>query len=176
MIPIVEVVLEKGFNMLPAMRATGNTPNGFKPYYAWGNEFHLVRQMYLKNEGLYPLIYQTSNRETHNTKPNTVTSNLTLVLAVDNPQQEELNESRWAESYNNVLFPLLNNIITLFTKGNVFLWGGEFTITKIPNYKFEGRDIPTSGKQNIEIWDAILLEVNNLTIDGNKCLQQTIKF
>lgn len=167
---IVEKRLEEAFKALPAMLVDKNPPNGVKPYYAWGNEFHLVRQLILKKQGLYPLIYQTSNRETHNSNASEVTTNLSLVLAINNPIQEELNESRWAQSYDNVLFPLMNNIVTLFTKGGIFRWDGEFTATKIPNYGVDSRDKPASGSQDIEIWDAILFETE-ITIT-NDCLKQ----
>lgn len=168
---VIEKVLMKAFDTLPAMRPTIDRPEGFKPYYAWGNEFHLIRQSYLKKKDLYPLIYQTSNRETQNDKAKEATTNLRLILAVDNPIQEELNESRWAESYDNVLFPLLNNIITLFTKGQIFVWDKEYTVTKFPNYGFDTQGIDQNANPN-EIWDAILFETDIKITEG--CLNEIL--
>lgn len=170
----IEPILEKAFGYLPNMGMTEEIPLGFKPYYDWGNEYNLRKTYLLKKTDIYPLIYQTSNGEIQKPKENSVTTNLRLILATQNLKTETLNKDRWAGStYDDILFPLVSNIETLFTKGTVFLWNEEYRITKLPNY---GKDTPTGEPKNVDIWDAILMEVDNLTIYGDRCLQKTINF
>lgn len=170
---IVENRLKEAFSLLPNLGMTEAIPEGFKPYYDWGNEHHLNKVYLLKPKSeLYPLIYQTSNRSATDSKLKQVTTNLSLVLAVKNTFTDKLNKERWAGStYNDILFPLVENIETLFTKGNIFLWEGNYTTTTVPNY---GRDSqPNDPKATpLDIWDAILFETE-ITIT-NDCLKQII--
>lgn len=154
----VEKRLNTGFDTLPEI-------GGFKPTYKWGNEFHLLKQLEL-NSYPYPLIYQTSNRSTQNSKARTVTTDLTLVLAVRETKTELLNENRWAMSYGQVLYPLATYIETLFTKGGIFLWDGEYTLEEFPNYG--------SGTENFTIdkWDALRFETTITIYDNTHCLKK----
>lgn len=162
---IVEELLSKSFAKLPV---TGDK----KPVYRWGNKDHLIKilEQYQKaNQTPYPLIYQVSNRSTQSPKASEVTTNLELVIAVRNIEFDMLNERRWATTYKGLLYPVLENIQTLFTKGNIFLWDSEYTIQEFPNYG--------NGTEHFTVdhWDAIRFETS-ITIYGNRCLQQTINF
>lgn len=165
---IVEDVLKVLFDRLPNLGATDITPNGFKPYYDWGNDFHLSKAFLMKQEDLYPLIYQTSNTAEGNYNSNELTTDLRLILAVQNVNTDELNKQRWSGStYNDILFPLMANIINLFFKTPAVLWDKDYRYTTFPNY---GKD--TAGKDVApppDIWDAILFETT-ITIQGNVCL------
>lgn len=172
---VIEKILEKAFDLLPNLGATETTPLGFKPYYDWGNEDHLRRTYIVKKNSIYPLIYQTTNTDTQRSKENSARlDTLTLVLAVPNLNISELNKTRWMGStFSDILFPLAENIETLLTKGMVFGWDGEYRMSRYPNY---GKDTPSNEPKNIDTWDALVLEIRDLTIYGNVCLQKEINF
>lgn len=161
----VEKRLNAGFDTLPAI-------GGLKPTYKWGNQYHLLKQLELlqkNNKSPYPLIYQTSNRSTQDSKARTVTTDLTLVLAMRETKTDLLNENRWAMSYGQVLYPLASHIETLFTKGGIFLWDGQYTLEEFPNYG--------SGTENFTIdkWDALRFETTITIYDETHCLK-TFKY
>lgn len=156
---IIEKQLNKAFDTLPQIQ-------GFQPVYKWGNKNHLIRQLKLfsKNkEYPYPLIYQTSNSDSDSGQKNYTETDLILVLATRVIERERLNENRWATSYENILWPLAQNIETLFKKSQMFVWDNEFRKTTYPNYG--------DGEENFttDIWDALELRFNGLKITTN-CL------
>lgn len=164
---ILQEKLSIAFGTLPEV-------GGNKPVYRWGNQHHLIKvlELYQKaDKSPYPLIYQVSNRSTHNDKRNEIDTRIELVIAVRNTKVDMLNENRWATTYKNALYPVVENIVTLFRKGNIFLFtdNQDYIIEEHPNYG--------SGIENFTIdhWDAIRFEAN-LTIYGDRCLQKTIKF
>lgn len=145
---IVENRLIEAFDMLPEI-------GGIKPTYRWGNEEHLLKLLELfskSNATPYPLIYQVTNED----EPNNVNTevDLKLILAVRNIDTALLNENRWAMTYKDVLFPLAQNIITVFNKSGIFLWNGQYKLYKFPNYG--------NGKENFttDIWDALRIDTN----------------
>jgi hypothetical protein len=77
---------------------------------------------------------------------------LSLVLACQNLNVDLTNEQRWAMSYQNVLYPLVENIENIFRSSGSVTWTNEYDITEFPNYG--------NGEENFTIdkWDAILLE------------------
>lgn len=156
---IVQDILAKGFNTLPLT-------DDKKPVYNWGNELHLLKVLKRYEESgdyPYPLIYQVSNTSTQREQSSEATINLELIIATRETRVDLLNENRWEYSYKQLLYPVLNNIVTLFTKGVPFLWEGEYTVREFPNYG--------NGQENftIDLWDALRFETN-ITIYGNKCL------
>lgn len=156
---VVEKQLTKAFDNLPNIE-------GFKPVYKWGNKDHLIKQLKLFGEEAkspYPLIYQTSNSDSDSGQKNYTETDLVLILATRVLQTELLNENRWAMSYEKILWPLANNIETIFKKSQMFVWDNSFTKTTYPNYG--------NGEENFtaDIWDAMELKFNGLKITTN-CL------
>lgn len=167
---VVEERLHEAFNTLPNVGMSEDNPLGFKPVYKWGNEAHLTKQLRLNKE-LYPLIYQTSSAENQTSRGNTVEVPLVLVLATPNSNTDQVNEVRWVGSYANVLHPLLRNIEILFTKGSIFVWDGDYSVTRFPNY---GNESSTANKA-IDIWDALRFETT-IKIYNNKVCLKTFKY
>lgn len=154
---IVQDILAKGFNMMPEV-------GGFKATYNWGTKEHLLRVLELfqdNNQSPYPLIYQVSNTSTQRNQSNDATVQLELILAVRETDVSMLNEVRWEKNYKQLLYPVINYITQLFSKGaNAFTWDGEYTIMEYPNYG--------EGNQNytIDLWDALRFETT-ITIKNN---------
>ena len=146
--------------------------SGFKPVYKWGNEKHLIKQLKqfdADRKSIYPLIYQTSNQSEQDNIRNTARTDLSFILACRNLETDLLNEQRWAMSYENILYPLVENIEICFNRAGIYLWDGIFTIQEFPNYG--------NGEENksTDIWDALLFSTS-ITIKGNKSCINTIKF
>lgn len=163
---IVENRLVEAFDLLPAMGISEEAPDGFKPVYEWGNEYHLIKLLKsFEDNGKtpYPLIYQVSNSSDQNYKRQEAEVRLSLILAVRNTQTEQLNGNRWAMTYKDILYPLASNIEQMFAKGSIFTaWSKEYTLTSFPNYG--------NGKENFttDIWDALRFDTT-ITINNN-CL------
>jgi hypothetical protein len=143
---VVEKFLETLFVNLPLI-------DGFTTVYKWGNKLHLLKQLELYSKEaktIYPLIYQTSNSSVQG--KGECETKLSLVLACQNLNIDLTNEQRWAMSYENVLYPLVENIENVFRASGSVIWNNSYTITEFPNYG--------SGEENFTIdkWDAILLE------------------
>ena len=143
---VVEEFLNGLFENLPLI-------DGYKTIYKWGNKQHLLRQLELFSKEartIYPLIYQTSNSSVQGKQE--CETKLTLVLACQNTNVDLTNEQRWMLSYKNILYPLVENIETIFRRSGSVTWTNSYTITEFPNYG--------NGEENFTIdkWDAILLE------------------
>lgn len=164
---VVQERLLQAFNMLPSLGAYEGVPEGFKPVYKWGNEDHLIRQVIASKGDMYPLIYQTSNVTRQFANGKYVEADIVLILAVPNKAQEELNEVRWANSFANILTPLASNIETLFKRGNIFVWNGEYTISEFPNYG----NANSTANSTIDIWDALRFETTIKIYNNSVCLK-----
>jgi hypothetical protein len=143
---VVEKFLDTLFADLPLI-------DGFTTIYKWGNKQHLLKQLELYSKEaktIYPLIYQTSNSSTQG--KDQCETKLSLVLACQNLNVDLTNEQRWAMSYENVLYPLVENIESIFRRSGSVTWDNSYTITEFPNYG--------NGEESFTIdkWDAILLE------------------
>lgn len=160
---VVEQKLSNAFLQLPQI-------DGFSPIYKWGNEKHLLIQLKVFADAdttPYPLIYQTSNNSKQISHANECETRLRLVLACQNLDTTLLNENRWAMSYQNILYPLVESIEKIFRGCGIFTWQGEYELTEFPNYG--------NGEENktADIWDAVVFET---TININDSCINTINF
>jgi hypothetical protein len=160
------------FEQLPSMSVSLPESVGFKPVYKWGNEKHLIKllkEFDKENKSIYPLIYQTSNQSVQDVIRNSCTTDLVFILACRNLETDLLNENRWAMSYKNILYPLVENIEKCFHRAGIYTWDGIFTIQEFPNYGENEQNKTT------DIWDALLFSTS-ITIRGDKSCIKTIKF
>lgn len=154
---VIESRLNEIFSPLPEIV-------GFKPIYKWGDELHLIKQLEIYSKAkksIYPLIYQTSTGSKQNEYSKEATTSLVLVLACRNTEIDLTNEQRWATSYSNILYPLVENIVkSLVQSGISIIVNGEYTLTEFPNYG--------SGQLNntTDIWDAVQFECS-VTLNAN---------
>lgn len=155
---VVEERLIKTFDQLPEM-------DGFKPIYKWGNEDHLIQQMSLyskENKSIYPLIYQTSKGSDQDDIAKECKTDLFFILACRNPDITLTNENRWAMSYGNILFPLVENMQKCFHRAGIFNWDGKLRIDEFPNYSEIKK-----GQKIIDIWDALTVKLHVTINDRN---------
>lgn len=136
--------------------------------YKWGDELHLNKliKLYQNNrDNIYPLIYNVSNHYNLDTLRKRIDyTPLSLVIATRNANVDWHNGNRWATSYKDVLFPVVNNIMQLLKKSGVFIWDGEFTLYEFPNYSNKDENATT------DIWDAVRLDISRITIT-DRCIQ-----
>lgn len=144
---------------------------GRKVVYEFGDESHLnqILKLYDKNrKELYPLIYNVNSESNQDSSRSLGEVDLKLVIATRNLHTEYKNTQRWATSYRNVLFPVAKNLVTLFTKGSIFIWNETFNLKEFPNFGEAGENETT------DIWDALRFDT---TIKiNNHCLQKAIKY
>jgi hypothetical protein len=164
MIIDVHKKLDEAIKSLPSIQ-------GKKPVYQWGDELHLNQLIKTYNDDKkepYPFVYDITGRSEQDKDRKTALVNLQLVIAVPNPHTDYLNPKRWKTSYQDWLFPTAQNLATLFEKGSIFLWDGEFELLEFPNYG--------NGKENetTSIWDALRLDTT-ITIN-NHCFKDILKF
>lgn len=122
------------------------TVGGFQPAYAWGNEDQL--NVYLsRNPNAYPLIYQTSKRESIYTTNEPIQTDWSAVVAVVNDNKDLINDERWQISYKDYLDPLAKNILTAFEYAGFIIVDSRVDIERYPNEKLE----------SMEVWDALTI-------------------
>jgi len=165
---VVEQRLSDLFNRLPDLIDANNKP--FKPVYHFGDGIEANEFIKRYKHAVYPLIYQTSLRETQNYRERTVDTTLEIVLCVQT-RTDLLNSERWATTYKTMLVPLMENIMILFEKGGIIVSNFEYEIEKFPNYsQTESKD----ANAFIDIVDALRFrlpcEIND------KCITKNIKF
>lgn len=162
---VVEDRLAEMFDLLPDIK-------GFKTRFGFGdikelNAFLRNRDK-LPTKNIYPLIWLLyPYKEEHNTRSVNI-SNLELIVAVQTNSSME-NSQRIEETYKEVLFPLLDNINSLFLKANIVNMGEEYEVTKYPNYSSSD-----SGEEHggTFIWDAMKLTYDMRLTDD--CLKNII--
>jgi hypothetical protein len=163
---VVESVLQNLFATLPPIEVIGadNSVKLFEPTFDFGNKEDLA--ILLKQEiKIYPLIWLESGfTETHNTRRDEVSVELSFKIATYGLNSTLLNQQRLKGTMEQVLFPVLENVRKALERSNVVLLKGEdWEITKYYNY----------GGDNIQetphVWDAIRFDVS-LTLNNN-CLK-----
>lgn len=144
-----------------------------KPTFHFGGVKELNALIVEMKGQIYPLIYKINTTSTGNLNANTANMDLELVLATRNIMTSELNDQRWAMSYKNILFPLLNKVILCLQQGNITLWNGEYTLEEAPNYS------ETDSKDKnafTDIIDALIFRTSITLTPSNRCLNKSINF
>jgi len=158
---IVEDRLTEMFSMLPPM-------NGFEVVFGCGDNKEL--QVFLKEKAAdsdpYPLIWLVYPYVENHLRTKVELNKLTFILAVET-NKSMLNKERIDETYKKILFPLLDNIKSLFTRANIMNVKDEYTIIKFPNYS--GDDNDTLSSYTTANWDALKVTID-CTIN-NVCLR-----
>lgn len=142
-----------------------------KPTYHFGDNKECNAFIKLNKNIVYPLIYQTSSRETQNPKDKSVTADIELVLATQNKEQIQ-NDQRWATYYKNILMPLVDNIYSVFNQSKNITWDNTYELEKFPAYS-----ITDAKDQNtyIDIVDAVVFRAT-INIKDGICINKKINF
>lgn len=157
---VVEKRMMDLFSLLPLISVR-------KPVYHFGDGKELNRFILESKHAVYPLIYQTSYRETQYPERGDVEiPQLEMFIAVQT-KTELFNDSRWATSYQNILMPTFEHIHQAFYKSGIMASDWDYEVEKFPNYGAPEVD----GTQNvtIDIIDALRFRLN-CTIN-NKCIK-----
>ena len=152
---VVEERLAEIFETLPAY--IDDKGNEFKPLFKFGDNKELLA--FLKqNEGSkspYPLIWLVYPYEENHQRTHVQIDNMDLILAVET-NSEMFNEERFETTYKDVLFPLYDNIRTLFDQANIISTDDTYRVVKYPNYgNLEGTE-----NETVDIWDALKMTFN----------------
>lgn len=164
---VVEDKFAEMFTYLPKM--TNEKQEEFEVRFKYGDQKELIA--FLKSEigsdNPYPLIWLIYPFIEIHSRNKVTLNDVSLVLAVET-NDSMFNEDRMEQTYKTVLFPLLNNIKTVFKRANIFNTDEVYTIIKYPNYS--GID-DGEGDENksTDIWDAIKVTFSCSIIKG--CLK-----
>jgi len=144
-----------------------NLPNalGKKVHYRWGDEYELNKLIKLYQNGgesPYPMIYNVSNTYSLSKKGYIEYNPISLVIMTRNENKDWHNGNRWKTSYQTVLFPVLNNIIEIFKKSNVFSAFDveQAKVSEFPDYG-NGRE-----SELTDIVDALRLDARVVITDN----------
>jgi len=157
---VIEDKLTQLFAMLPSM-------DGYEPVFGYGDEKEL--NAFLKHRQRvkpYPLIWLLyPYTETHG-KNNVELQNLSFILSVQTNSSMQ-NHERLKVTYEKVLYPLLDNIRSLFKRSNIVNTDSSYEIIKYPNYSSTDEGIEHAGTF---IWDAMKISVTLSLNDA--CIRQ----
>ena len=166
---IVEESLKKLIEQIPEIQI--NAALSRKPSFHWGDELELGKYIKLRDGAAYPLIWLLPGEDTYISKGgaryNKVERICSFVLATRETRKELLNTERYRRSYDIVLNPLLDYLLTCLTKSNIVeQLDNEFIVLREPNYSAESEKNAT-----IDIWDAIKFDIKLRFKDNINCLK-----
>lgn len=129
-----------------------------QPVYQWGDAIHLTKWIVKKQnagENTYPLIYQTSKGDKLKTVGDTFKVDWEAILAVQNTNEELVNDERWALSFRNHLNPLAKYIITGFEYAGFIVIDNNWSLDR---HGLHG----TEQNFTVDIWDAAVMRCSLL--------------
>lgn len=157
----VEKILSDTFCKIDAVK--GQNPIWF--HYGDSKELDSVLTQ-KREQRKYPLLwYVMPNKMKYSL--GTATGKITLILA-HNTDLDWNNDQRFEKVFDEILFPYLENIVYVMSRSaNIsFSLQREYSFTNFPNYSV----VSENKTQQIDAWDAIKLEFENLTIkEDYKC-------
>ena len=163
---VVESRLQEVLAGLPVIDIDWNgVPTPFPHRFDWGTSEDL--NIFLSQEKkIYPLIWlETGFTETHNTSSNEVSCSLSFKIATYGLDNSLLNQVRLKTTFEDVLFPTLENIRKTFERSNIVSLDGEnWNIQKFYNYG------TGSKTETTDVWDAIKFDVG--LIINEDCIRQ----
>jgi hypothetical protein len=163
---VVEERIKEVLENLPIIEIDfKGVPTPFKHVFDWGSSEDL--NIFLSQEKkIYPLIWlETGFAETHNSSKSEVSVSLSFKIATYGLDNSLLNQVRLKETFQNVLFPTLENIRKSFERSNIVaLDGTDWNITKFYNYG------TGSKTETTDVWDALKFDVS--LIINNDCIKQ----
>lgn len=153
---VIEHKLRDIIDTFPEVELSGSNTM-VKPFFSWGTKEALDKYIKGYKSSCYPLIWLMPSEEIENRRAELVTSNLTLIIATLEVEQELYNAQRYVKSFDKTLLPLSEMLKKSFDlSSNTRLVSPEnIRQYKFPNYSEEGED----GNKLIDLWDAIKIEV-----------------
>ncbi len=132
----------------------------FKAKVHYGDQYELNKWVGIQNSNKaskYPLIYYALNKD-YEESEGWVKSEITLILLTD-PVYSEMNNKRVVESYEKMLYPLVEKLEKILTKNpNIVVYGG------LKN-RFKRIDEPLMGITNSEFEKMKTDAVKGVTTD-----------
>lgn len=157
---VVEKRMVELFSLLPLISVR-------KPVYHFGDGKELNRFILESKYAVYPLIYQTSYRETQLPNQGEVqVPQLEMFIAVQT-RTDMFNKERWATSYQNILMPTFEHIHQAFIKSGIVNSEWEYDVEKFPNYG--NPEVNGTENVSVDIIDALRFRLS-CTIN-NKCIK-----
>jgi len=164
-----EDILRELFSQLPKVKDSND--NEFEVKFNWGNQDDLnLFLSQLKKTVKYPLIWLVDGTDNITAIPSTIERKIKLFVAKQSIHKTNTNPIVWDSEFKNTLNPLLDNIVTAFTKCDLtFIKDDSYSVKRDANYS--GKDVIST---TIDPWNVIIFECD-LTIYPNKCMNK-IKF
>lgn len=161
----VENIMAEIVNLIPERQP------GLKPVYHFGegkelNHFLMGRAK--EGSHLYPLVFQTSYRTVNNPIRNEVETTWEAILATST-KKELYNSQRAATTYQNVLYPLLEDLEWAMRNSNAIRSTYNWSVELWPNYS-ETKQMQKHGF--IDVVDALVIKTD--LIITNTCINTKI--
>jgi len=163
------IVFEEKLRELVALLPQWNGTHEIR--YDWGTIDVLNKFLVLKeSKSKYPLIWLVTSKDTDDLLRNRVTRNARFVIATRSNDVDSFNAKQYQTDYKEILIPVYNYFITVLNSSGISKIVGS-TIDKElkPNYS-----VNDNGKGLIEIWNALVLDVEIELTDG--CIKENIKY
>lgn len=171
---VVETVLREIFTQLP--QATIDSKQ-YPIRFSWGSQkdcnLHIAS---IKSTNKYPLIWLVQGIEEGDFANHKVERNIRLLIAKNSQRPTSTNPPVWDSEFENVLNPLLKNVITALTKSGVTtIIGSTYKIERRANYS----ETDEKNTYTIDNWNVIVFEAKvrfEEKADGTPLCINTIRF
>jgi len=142
--------------------------NSFPIRYNWGTIDVLNKYLTLpESVAKYPLIWLSSEQEdTHDLKEPCVQRDARIIIATRSLNKEQFNQFQYQNDYDKVLQPICDNLIEYLVKSGIAIVDqNNIRVKRMPNYSLK-----EEGGKIVDVWNAIVLDVNLKFVNVSKCI------
>ena len=170
---IVENILKEIFEQLPP--AVDSNDAEFAVKFHWGGEKDLNPYLLKIAGNKYPLLWLVEGEDNADDHSHTLRRHVKLFIAKQSSDRDALNPTVWDSEFENILNPILKNVITALNKSGVtMIVGGNYKIARRANYT----EADSNKSKTIDCWNVIVLTAEvefEEKADGTpNCIKQII--
>jgi hypothetical protein len=173
---VFEEQLERIVNILPSI--TDATSVVFPMNFGDGTIEELNKFLLLpSNQSKYPLIWLTIGKNQHDEREPSVTRQARIIIATRSLNSNEFNSFQRKNDLDVILMPIANNLLKALQLSGISRYNDrDFTSEFLPNYSVTYREEneDKSKAQQIDVWNALQLDLNITFYNVTNCIQTNI--
>jgi hypothetical protein len=162
---VTETLLKTIFAQLPEY--VDSTARSFPIRFEWGDQSDLILFLKTISGNKYPLVWLVNGEQTVDRYSRSVSKKCRLILAKDSKNVGHRNPTVWNTEFENVLNPLLNNVLKALEASGATTIIDTFVERREANYTEE--DL----MKGSDFWNVIVLDI---TVKFEERCINTIKF
>jgi hypothetical protein len=173
---VFEEQLERIVNILPSI--TDATSVVFPMNFGDGTIEELNKFLLLpSSQSKYPLIWLAIGKNQHDEREPSVTRQARIIIATRSLNSNEFNSFQRKNDLDVILMPIANNLLKALQLSGISRYNDRnFTSEFLPNYSVTYREEheDKTKAQQIDVWNALQLDLNITFYNVTNCIQTNI--